>query len=601
MSTEAVDRSDRLERAKADAAALAERQPLRAGVLERLARQPGTPKELTRDLDAASESVSRALAKLRGDGLVAATIPPSDGRIRLYRLTEKGEMELRRQRAFTEQPAPPEPRDAEDDRRFRQESLRQAIGLRRRQNELAKSNQRMLSILRRAEETGDHALALDTLSELVTTLDQDERREEAENLLAAIKVISRGMHTGYDARQALPAAAHYHYALGRLATDQSLRERASYLNTAIRLYGELLEDPPYESAVGWRERRAWANFGMAQNLHGQSFFAASLRLAVGTLEEFSDIDSSYGRAQCLYLIGFCLRLLGRFEDALSWLGDAHEVASEGGFERLLADVQLQRGEVHRCRDERDLSRQCLVEASERSQHLKLAVVDAFCHSALGALSYREELWGEAAVAFTKAHECFSCTKHIEGSALNARRQATLARRTAESERSGDLSAAEGLIEYAIGTYKTLRSPAGLLACEVERGWVQLLRKRGIDSTLKTLTCGLEDSETRLLLELDPWVPTVLNTFALFVEDSDLVERSTRLLAASGSRLDELALPAKRPDLAPAVLADVVPSVMGKEIAEMGGEARQEVEDGTEVLALSPSDFFGDGIVAEGVS
>jgi DNA-binding MarR family transcriptional regulator len=561
-------------------------------VLELLSRKPSAPSELRRTLDVAGESVSRTLRVLLDEGLVSVETSPKDRRIRLYSLTTKGEVELRRQRAFGERPDPPAPRDPQEDREFRQASLRQAIALRRCTNALGPSDERLFLILKRAEDLDDQELALDTLSELVTTLDQEERRQEAKDLLGAIKGISRGTNTDFDGSQALPATAHYHYALGRLAEDQGLRQRASYLNTAIRLYGELAEDPPYVSTVDWRERRAWGRFGLAQNLRAQSFFAGSLSQAIGALQEFAEIESVYGRAQCLGLIGFCLRLLGRFGPALHWLQDAHGLAEENGFERLLAEVQLQRGEVLRCREQVAASRECLSDASDRAKAMKLGVVHAFSLSALGALAYGEEDWSRAHTSFSQADEYFACVHHPEGRALNDRRQATLARRLAEVNSSRDLSSAEGLIHHAMGSYKTLRSPAGLLACEVELGWVRLLGKRGISSTLKTLSGGLDDSETRLLLELDPWVPTVLNSFALHVDDDSLVERSTRLLADSSSRLNELAAPATRECDEGADQPTEAP-MMAMKIAEMGGEGRQEVDDGTEVLALAPSQFGGE--------
>jgi len=587
MSTREMAAAPAIDEARAKSRQTKKREPIVSRILEFLGREPAEPTFLAEQLESAPAYVSRILASLAKKGFVSFTEVPGDARRRRYELTAEGEVQLREHRAFGERPERPAPRPDAELSSVLNLAKDNAVGLRRRHNGLQDAADRLQLIYEQAEGIDDHGLALEALAELVTTLRQDGRPAEASGHLEALKEISLGRRAEYSAELVLPAAAHYHYGLGRLreGSADDLPLQASYLWTAISLYDDLVVSPPYSSPETWRARRSWSLVGLAHNLRSRSMFGSSLKVALRALRSFEELEDLYGQAQCLFLSGFCLRLLGHFDQAGDRLEKSHRMASDNGFKRLVADSLMQTGEVLRCRGESAAARDRLEEALTRSKSLGLTVTRAFAQSALGAVACGEGRLAEAKEDLEHAERMFIAAAHKEGHVLNGRRQAVVARRIAEEERARDLSSVEDLITATRSSYEVMRRPAGITACDVELGRVRMFRRDDLPETVSILTSQLKDSEIHLMLELDPWVPGALRTFAHQLEDESLVERSDHLMEESSSRLRRLTRESFAEDQA-AVPALVHPSHLDSSYAEMGGETREEGAEVTGLLAAA---------------
>jgi len=587
MSTRVMTPAPDTDNARAKSRQPAKGAPIVRRILEFLGREPAEPTVLAEQLQSAPAYVSRLLSSLAKEGLVSFTEVPGDGRRRRYELTAEGEAQLREHRAFGDRPERPAPPADEELSTVLNLAKDNAVGLRRRHNGLQDAADRLLLIYEQAEKIGDYGLALEGLSELVTTLRQDGRPTEASEYLKAMREISLGQRAGFSAKLVLPAAAHYHYGLGRLqeGSGDDLTLRASYLWAAISLYDDLVVSPPYSSPEAWRGRWSWSLVGLAHNLRSRSMFGSSLKVALRALRAFEELEDLYGQAQCLFLSGFCLRLLGYFDQAQDRLERSHRMASDNGFKRLVADSLMQKGEVLRCRGESAAARDRLEDALKRSKDLELTVTRAFAQSALGAVACGEGRLMEAKEDLEYAEKMFAAAGHEEGRVLNGRRQAVVARRIAEDEKARDLSPVEDLITSTRSSYELMRRPAGVTACDVELGRVQMFRRGDLPQTVSTLTSQLRDSEIHLMLELDPWVPDALQTFAHQVGDESLVEHSDHLMEASGSRLRRLTRESFAEDQV-ATPALVHPSGLDPSSAEMGGETREEGAEATGLLAAA---------------
>jgi hypothetical protein len=161
--------------------------------------------------------------------------------------------------------------------------------------------------------------------------------------------------------------------------------------------------------------------------------------------------------------------------------------------------------------------------------------------------------------------------------LNTRRQAATARKLAATSSRPSYVEIERLIKSAQQGYAALHSPAGIAACEIEEGWVRMLRKGGrIQPVVERLKQRLADYGQRELLELDPWVPWVLKQFAGEAEEPELLEKSEAVLAAAQAKLSEKG--ARGVEQVAEVVREV--ELVDEEApdtstAEMGGEARRQ--------------------------
>ncbi len=548
-------------------------EPLQRRILAALAHAPATPGGLATTLPAAPESVSRLLAKLRTDDLVEVRPVPGDRRRREYFLSPNGEIELSRHRAFgAPEPPPSEPTTVQV-HEFLRSALRNAIAMRRKTNRLEDTVARLRIILEQADRANAHDLALEAMAELATTLRQNRQPDDTLQIISRLERISFGQDASSPAAVALPAAAHREYALGRLTQDAGagIEQRAEHLTTAAQLYAQLADGPSCDSTATWRERQAWSLISLANNLRARSRYDEALAYANRALVIFEEIDDPYGRSRCLFMNGYCLRLVGDFDRAWEFLHDAHALAVEHAFERFQADALTQMGEVRRCQSKVEEAREYLDEAIGRAKYMSLAVIHAFAQSARGALDYQQHEPARAAATLAAAHTTFTQTGHCEGLALNARRQAIVARSNANS---GTIASANitGYLDFALQRYIQLASPAGITACEVERGRLQLTRGANARQIIRSLISRLDDPQQRDLLELDPWVPRVLHVFAEDVDEDrgELVDRTSRLLASAQRRIADRARQQTRQAMQAMGAAW---QELERRNNEMGGEAR----------------------------
>lgn len=514
-------------------------EPLRRRVLEALAEAPAISSVLAQTLGVARETVSRQLTALRKASLVQTRPVLGDARQREYFLTVEGEIELSQHRAFgAPESPPPDPSDLQT-LRFLKSALDKAVKMRRKTNKLDDAATRLSSVVEQAKKANAQELIVEAVAELATTCRQGRDFDAVSDLLVTLDRIALGHEPNMGAAMALPAAAHREYALGRLPTqDRGLGIRADHLISAATLYRQLAEKPTCGTSTGWRARQAWSIVSLANNLRARSQFEAALWWSSNALALFEDLEDQYGKSRCLFMFGFCLRLLGDFDGAWVYLDGAHRLATENSFERFQADSLMQMGEVRRCQGEVEEAREMLDESLQRAEHMQFTVTQAFAQSARGAVECQRYRFPDAEKAFLKAHTLFILCDHPEGLALNARRRATAARRTLGD--SGDRSKATHLVVDALERYTTLRSPAGMASCEIENGRLQIMQTGHARGVVQTLVGRLDDPWQRDLLEHDPWVPRVLCVFAEETREDDtgFTDRADRLLAAAQLRAQE---------------------------------------------------------------
>jgi DNA-binding MarR family transcriptional regulator len=586
--------ADQREKEQTAAIAEREREPLRRKILAALTAGPATPTQLGKRFDSPTPSVNRILKEFREAGLVIREGDAADRRRRHYSLTAAGEAELNRYTAFGERQEPPPSLTDEETRSLLQSALHKGVRIRRQENRLGEAASRFRAVIREAEKAGERELALEAMVELAKTLRQDRQHGEQEQLNAAygelatkLNEIAIGNAGDYRAELALPAAAHLRYVLGRAGDrrEDDLQTREAHLISARELYGQLFVNSDPSDRAGWFARRAWSIISLAGNLRKQTRLETALRMATVAKRDFDVLEDDYGRAHCLIMFGFCLRLLGEFLEAAVCLERAYDLGRKHSFERISADALMQMGEVKRCLGELDEAQAMLSEALDRSDQMSLWVTQAFAQSALGAVEFQLERFGEADEKFQRADELFGDCRHAEGIVLNTRRKAAVARRIAEASSKPSYVAAERLIESAYEGYEKLHSPAGIVACGIEEGWVQMMRKGGrVQPVVARLKAVLADRNRREFLELDPWVPQLLCRFAREAEDGDLVETSEAVLTAAQEKLCE------RGTRGVEQVAEVMKEVkleeedeLDESTAEMGGEARRDPSAFEELL------------------
>ncbi len=422
---------------------------------------------------------------------------------------------------------------------------------------------------------------------------QDELRTCQEELIDRLNAIALGNAPAYGAEFALPAAAHLKYTLGRSGErrGEGLSTREAHPTAACSLYWQLVRNSPMPASADWFRSQAWSVISLAGNLRKQTRLERALRLATIAKRSFDSLEDEYGQAQCLFMFGFCLRLLGEFREASACLDRAYRLAEDNCFERARADTLMQIGEVRRCLGDLDEAREFLNEALERADGMRLLVTQAFAQSTLGAVEFQKQEYAEAYGYLDRAAQMFRACEHPEGAALNARRQAAVARSIATDSAKPSYAAVERLIESADEGYRGLQSPAGVAACAIEEGRVRMLRKGGrvgpVIERLKELLSSRGQCE---ILELDPWVPSLLHRFAQDAENAGLVAQSETVLREAREIL------AERGTESVERIAEVVDDIelededeIDPRSAEMGGETRRD-----------PSAFEEPGLLGEGL-
>jgi DNA-binding MarR family transcriptional regulator len=568
--------------------------PLRRRILQLLSNAPTTTRDLSTRLEVRAETVSRRVSKLREEDLVESAQVPDDGREWEHELTAAGEVELSRHLAYGTKPEPVQPsREAKVE--FLRAALDAAVEMRRHSNQLDEAESRLQVVLREARKLGEGELVVEAIAELTITQRQNRREEEVTGLLEELETIASGTSMFSGSTLVLPALAHCQYALGKAEARgiNELSKRADHLISSASLF-EALATAQSHSSQKWKEREAWSLAGLANNLRVRSQIDGSdgaLEKTAAALRIFEELEDPYGRSHCLFQFGFCLRLLGDFEGAWVWLSEAQRLATEHSFERFQADSLMQIGEVLRCRGELDEARAALEESRDRSVCMGLGVTQAFAHSALGAVAFNKREYGEAQNELWHAEKKFERFGHRRGLALNSRRRAAVARLLWAETKRDDLERVELMVKLARANYEALHIPAGEIACEIERGRLRLMRDGEAPETVDALV-ELIDHKTskRNLVELDPWVPRVLESFAEETENGGLIERARKFLADADHSLSELARRSVRRATEKLGRGDqpVVAGPARPHSADvMGGESRQEL-DAIELNAPEPA-------------
>lgn len=561
-------------------------ETLRRRLLGRLAEGPVARAQLGEAFDSAGSSISRTLASLREEGLVISEGGEEDRRLVTYSLTEPGEVALNRLVAFGSPEKPPEI-DPERQVRLLRSALDRAIRLRREANRLGEAAARLRGVVREAEKIEASEIALEAMAELAKTLRQNRQPEDQneigpsfEGMIERLNAIALGNDPRYGAELAMPAAAHLKYTLGRAGErrGEDLSTREAHLTAACSLYAQLARNTAMPVRREWFGRQAWSVISLAGNLRKQTQLEKALRFATLAKHGFDLIEDEYGRAHCYFMFGFCLRLLGEFREAAVCLDHAYEIADQRSYQRARADTLMQMGEVKRCLGELDDANDLLIGSLSEASGMDLFVTQAFALSALGAVEFQKGEFGQAREYLSQSQELFDGCEHIEGRALNSRRDAAVSRRIATDSANPNYAAIERLAESAHRGYEGLNSPPGRAACAVEKGRVQLLRKGGrVTPVIDYLSSILASPSQCLLLELDPWVPQLVNEFAEEAQDDKLVEESGWVLAEAQKILAEKG--AQSVERIATVMdikveeEDEIPS----DAAQMGGEARREFE------------------------
>jgi DNA-binding MarR family transcriptional regulator len=563
--------------------AIEHREPLQRRILHGLKRNPSTPSELAVAVGAALPSVSRQLRRLRDGGLVEIHGDEADGRLRLYKLTPEGAVRLAEHDAFGAPVAPPEPLSEEANLRYLRSGLRNAVKQRRQGRRLDDVAEQLSAIREEASIRGAHDIAIEASASLATTRSEQRNLPELRRVLDELRHTALGLHPSGDPKLALPAAAFHEHALGHMpemADGPDLNAKARHLDAAQTLFGQLRASYP-ESASDWKRREAWSVLSLARNLRKRSRLEEAVAKTGYAIGLFDELEDPYGRARCLFMLGFCSRLMGDFASASALLDAAYELASANAFRRLEAELLMQRGEVHRCEGDNARARQMIEESLELADQMELIVTRAFAQSALGALACQEHRPDDALLALDEAARQFSAYGDSEGLALNARRQAVVERRLANQGSAKHLKAARDLVQTALERYQGLGSPAGISALEVEQARLTILRGGQGKIQIANLLARLDDARERYLLELDPWVPTVLRAFAAEVGNRRLRERAAQLTNASEDRIAAWA----KQDIAQSVGVSMArpsrhrhPAVPSGADAEMAGEPRGQLDE-----------------------
>jgi len=512
---------------------------LRRRILAELLEEKLTTGELADLLESPSESISRVIGRLREEGFLETEQDPGDGRLKPHCLTAAGEIELNRHYAYGRprlDPLEPTHRQRVD---FLYSALEAAVQMRRKTNQLEDAATRISVVLREARKLGEGGLVIEAINELATTLRQIPASDvEVHALLDELERIGLGESPFTRPSLVMPALSHREYSLGRLGEnrDHEGPRRERHLTGALNLYSQLAAVPRHLDSHKWRERQGWTLISLARNLRARSDFEEALEEATQALLVFEELENPYGKAHCHHVFGDCLRLMGDFDGAWQWLSKARVLAEEHSYVRFRAELMVQVGEVLRYQRKHDEARGALEESRDLADEMGLRTTRAFAHSALGAVAFHERDLATAQLEFGRADGGFKRLKHGQGLALNARRQAVAARLRYE-ETKQNLEEVERLIQTARGYYRHLGSPAGVTACQIEEGRLRIAVEGAAPKAVADLMDLIENRPAeRNLVELDPWVPRVMDVFAEETKVEVFIRRSKDVLQRAQHRL-----------------------------------------------------------------
>jgi tetratricopeptide (TPR) repeat protein len=478
-------------------------ESLRSQILALLAKAPNsTPSQIAETLNRSTTVVSRVLSNLLEARLVTYGTNCDDGRIRHYRLTtrdilsDEGEVE------------PPSP--TEEERQYLGLVIDAAVRARRRENDLSYAADRLGRVLEQATKAKANDLALVARGELATTLSQAGRFDEVQVHLAALGDIAAGK-ANVEPRLVAPATGCLDYALGR-QDSLPARERLEHLTTAATVFRRC-ED--LNEAHDWAPREGWARLMSAELWRQQTEFGIAVAHAKRAESIFLAYDDTYGSAEAARIQGFCQRLRGNFREAISVLRRAVDLATACSADRCLADVLLQLGDALRCMGELGHASETLSEAGDVAGRLGRTRTLGFILNALGAVRYASRDLDQAWVLATEAGDFLASSP--QGLALNTRRRAVIARGLAAEGEPAKRRQSEELFHESLVRYGDLDSPAGIAACCVGLGRVGTGRDVP-DAAVERLIGVASSGVGRLLLPMDPWIPSLVKQWA---QESDI--------------------------------------------------------------------------------
>jgi tetratricopeptide (TPR) repeat protein len=473
-------------------------ESLRSQILTLLAKAPGsTPSEVATELNRSTTVVSRVLTTLLEADLVVFESDPNDGRIRHYRLSmpdtvsEEGEVKP--------------PSAAEEERQYLGLVIAAAVRARRRKNDLDYAADRLERALKQATKIAANDLALVARRELVTTLRQAGKAPEAQLHLDALAEIAAGK-ADVEPELVAPATACLDYELGR-QDSLPTRQRLDHLTTAATVFARCDQ---LDEAHDWAPREGWALLGSAELWRQQTDFGAAFECATRAVSIFDAYGDTYGSAEAMRMQGLCQRLRGNFSESIAILRHADDLAKAGSADRCRADVLLQLGDALRCTGELGAAAQTLSEAAEIARGIGRTRTLGFSLTGLAAVSY---VAGELDQAWDFATEAEpQLASSPQGRALNARRRAVITRELAASGDPAKWRQSIDFFRQSMAQYRSLRSPAGIAACCVGLG--KVYEKQGVpDAAVDDLIDVASTRAGRLLLPIDPWIPSLMQQWA----------------------------------------------------------------------------------------
>jgi DNA-binding MarR family transcriptional regulator len=498
---------------------------VRASVLRALANGPATPTAIADQSSRATAVVSRALKQLRDENLVTSETDPDDKRQLIYELTDVGEAQAAEIVAFTDEPAKETSVDEEVVAAALREALGAAVTLRRRTGERKDVLVRLRAIADHAQRANTPDVHVSALNEILTTLRQDGQADAYEPELERLEDVATGKDKAIPSLIALRAVAHLEYQLGR-HPKRSVAVKAGHLVAAHNHFRRLADDAGDDY---WRSCEAWAHAALADNYRQQSTLDAAVVSAFAALSIFDELDDPYGLARCHFLLGFCMRLMGRFEQAQQELLEAQGLTDKHGFRAFGTDTLMQLGEVYRCLGQLDQAWTHLSKAREQATELSLTLTGAFADAALAATMHQQgHDESDALASLDRAQGVFRARRFDDGLALSLRRRSVVLRE--RSATAADLDYAQQCVNQARELYTAIMSPAGIAACHIEDGLLATKRGRATNKTCTQLVKLCKRPMMGYWIERDPWVPITLGHFAEQTGHEELQEVAAGMLS-----------------------------------------------------------------------
>lgn len=469
---------------------------LRSLIIAELRKAPGsTPSQLAVALGRSTPVVSRVLAGLLENQVVAFTGTDNDRRVRHYALVEGV---------------------SEAESMTKTEVLREHIALgigaaveaRRKRHELEYARDRLERLLGQATRVGADDLALLARTELITTL-----RQESQTAPAQETVRARHLHdtasllkagSTFPGHLVTPAIGALEYELGR-DKSKAVDARLKHLIGAEIAFGRC---EGLERAHDWCPREGWALLERGDLWRKETEFGKAQALATSASRIFENYDDPYGMAEARRLLGFCQRLRGDFDGAIETLESALVVGEGAASDRCRADVMLQLGDALRCRGDFDEATDYLCQAEELARALGRTTTLGFVLTSLAAIQFALMDMDEARALALKARQPLAAER--SGTAMNDRRLAVIYRELADGGERELAAESAVLFEQSLASYKAIDSPAGVAACLVGIGKISDEQQGSSASKLKSIASS---ADGRMLLPMDPWLPSLVTEWA----------------------------------------------------------------------------------------